>query len=174
MDKLAIKAEEYARKCHGETNHMYDDMPYVDAHVAKVVEVGKRFKHLIPEEDWDLVECGLWTHDIIEDTRQTHNNVSKTLSIHVAELAYALTNEKGRTRKDRANEKYYEGIRDVRYADFCKNCDRIANVEHSLTKPIEEQKMLEMYKNEHANYVRELYNKEYDEMFKYMEKLFNL
>ena len=39
---------------------------------------------------------------------------------------YALTNEKGRTRAERAGVKYYEGIRAVPYAPMVKLADRMA------------------------------------------------
>ena len=49
-----------------------------------------------------------------------------------AEIVYALTNEKGRTRAERAGVKYYEGIRAVPYAPMVKLADRMANVRFSL------------------------------------------
>ena len=50
-----------------------------------------------------------------------------------AEIAYALTNDKGRTRAERAGEKYYQGIRETPYAPFVKLADRLANISHSFT-----------------------------------------
>ena len=47
------------------------------------------------------------------------------------EIVYALTNDKGRTRAERAGEKYYKGIRETPYAPFVKLCDRLANVTYS-------------------------------------------
>ena len=38
-------------------------------------------------------------HDVIEDARQIYNDVRQQLGETVAELAYSLTNEKGRNRK---------------------------------------------------------------------------
>ena len=49
-----------------------------------------------------------------------------------AEIVYALTNEKGRTRAERAGVKYYEGIRAVPYAPMVKLADRMANIRFSL------------------------------------------
>ena len=40
--------------------------------------------------------------------------------ITAAEIVYALTNDKGRTRKERAGEHYYAGIRETPYAPFVK------------------------------------------------------
>jgi hypothetical protein len=48
-----------------------------------------------------------------------------------SEIVYALTNEKGRNRKERAGKRYYEGIRNTPYAPFVKMCDRMANIRYS-------------------------------------------
>ena len=56
-----------------------------------------------------------------------------------SEIAYALTNEKGRTRTDQANEKYYEGIRSTKYAPMVKYADRIANLRYSVMNAIEHE-----------------------------------
>ena len=50
-----------------------------------------------------------------------------------AEIVYALTNEKGRTRAERAGEKYFLGIRETPYAPFVKLADRLANTTYSYT-----------------------------------------
>ena len=50
-----------------------------------------------------------------------------------AEIVYALTNDKGRTRAERAGEQYYAGIRETPYAPFIKLCDRMANMSYSFT-----------------------------------------
>lgn len=53
-------------------------------------------------------------------------------TITAAEVVYALTNDKGRTRSERAGEHYYAGIRDTPYAPFVKLCDRLANMTYSF------------------------------------------
>ena len=50
------------------------------------------------------------------------------------EIVYALTNDKGRTRAERAGEHYYKGIRETPYAPFVKLCDRLANMSHSFAR----------------------------------------
>ena len=49
-----------------------------------------------------------------------------------AEIVYALTNDKGRTREERAGVKYYQGIRETPYAPFVKLADRLANITYSF------------------------------------------
>lgn len=49
----------------------------------------------------------------------------------MAEIVFCVTNEQGRNRKERI-KRTYPKIRNNRWAQFVKLCDRIANVEHSL------------------------------------------
>jgi len=161
------KAKEYAIKCHTDTCHYYDTHLY-SYHLQMVVDVANKFIHLIPEKYRDIVLSACWAHDVIEDTRQTYNDILKVTSFEVAEIVYALTNEKGKTRKERANDKYYEGIRNTPYATFVKLCDRIANVQYSMSQ---RSRMLEMYRKETPNFINTLYNEKYDEMFQYLENL---
>ena len=104
-------------------------------------------------------------HDVIEDCRQTYNDVKTKTNEAVAELAYALTNEKGRTRKERANDKYYEGIKQTPFATFIKVCDRIANYEYSKQQG---SRMAEMYEKEMSGFVAKLYDAKYEELFNYL------
>lgn len=162
------EAREYAFRCHSSTNHYYDKtLPY-SHHLRMVVEVAKKFIHLIPEKYRDIVIAACYCHDVIEDTRQTFNDVRIATCLEVAEIVYALTNEKGRTRRERANEKYYEGIRNTRFATFCKLCDRIANIEYSISKGSD---ALSMYSKENPHFIRSIYTEEYDEMFDYLKEI---
>jgi (p)ppGpp synthase/HD superfamily hydrolase len=133
-----------------------------------VVDIADRFIHLIPEKYRDIVISSCWAHDTLEDTRITYNDLLKVTSIEVADIVYALTNEKGKTRKERANDKYYQGIRETPYATFVKLCDRIANVEYSMAT---RSRMLEMYRKEMPEFIDTLYDEKWDEMFKYLESL---
>lgn len=161
------KAKEYAIKCHTDTCHYYDTHLY-SYHLQMVVDVANKFIHLIPEKDRDVVISSAWCHDLIEDTRNTYSDVLKTTSLEVAEIVYALTNEKGRTRKERANEKYYTGIKNTPYATFVKLCDRIANIQYSMSQ---RSRMLEMYRKETPDFINTLYDEKYNEMFEYLEIL---
>ena len=161
------KSKEYAVKCHTDTCHYYDTHLY-SYHLQMVVDVVNKFIHLITEKDRDVVISSAWCHDLIEDTRNTHSDVLKATSLEVAEIVYALTNEKGKTRKERANEKYYAGIRNTTYATFVKLCDRIANIQYSMSQ---RSRMLEMYRKETPDFINTLYDEKYDEMFHYLETL---
>ncbi len=165
-------AKEYAEKCHTETNHFYDgDKPYM-FHLEMVVKTAKEFDGLIPEQDRPIVFAGCYVHDTVEDTRITINNLRQATNSQVAELAYALTNEKGRNRAERANEKYYKGIRQTKYATFIKLCDRIANVTYSIEKSGTDKRMLQKYRDENEKFIYELTRPDKWKLFQYLLKLF--
>ena len=158
------KAKDYAIKCHRSTAHQYDGKPY-EVHLNVVFNTAQKFIHLIPENERENVLAGCWVHDVIEDCRQTYNDVKTMTNERVAELAYALTNEKGKNRKERANDKYYAGIKSTPYATFIKICDRIANYEYSKQQG---SKMTEVYEKEMSDFISKLYDAKYDELFYYL------
>ena len=169
-------------KQHSDTNHFYDEyLPY-EFHLRMVVNVFNQFKQLIENEcEGDIdsileyIELACWGHDLIEDTRVSYNDVKKVLGEGAADIIYAVTNEKGKNRKERANDKYYEGIRNTDGAVFVKLCDRIANVQYSKMTG---SRMFEMYKKENDMFVVQLgwdrkESHPYGEMFRYLKNLFN-
>lgn len=167
---------------HRNTNHWYDQyLPY-EFHLRMVAQSGKDFIHLLKYLDTDGEDINLtsedillsiWAHDLIEDCRVSYSDVKRELGENVADIVYAVTNDKGKTRKERAGIKYYEGIRNTPGAVFVKLCDRIANVQYSkMTK----SRMFEMYGKEHKDFElmmgRYTANQELEPMFKYLSDLF--
>ena len=191
-----MTAEQWCIEQHKNTNHFYDKyLPY-EFHLRMVVQVFKDFKHLLDgifkdskevyknmweEEDVTLkvIELACWGHDLIEDTRTSYNDCKEKLKVgnycytEVADIIYAVSNEKGKTRAERANDKYYEGIVNTKGAVFVKLCDRIANVQYSkMTK----SRMFEMYKQENFNFCEKLgytHHHDYVKMFQYLINLFD-
>ena len=151
----------WCREQHAKTNHLYDGNPY-SLHLRMVENVAYKFKYLY-KDDYTLsfkdiiLACN--AHDLIEDARLTYNDVKDELGVDVAEVVYAVTNNKGKTRKERANKEYYEGIVKVHGATFVKLCDRIANVTYS--KMIDSG-MFYKYKEENYEFLSSLeINKEH-------------
>ena len=166
-------------KQHESTNHMYDAyLPY-EFHLRMVAKVAEKYIELIPDSNdgetalRDTVLLAAYGHDLIEDTRVSYNDVKENLGLGPADIIYACTNEKGKNRKERANEKYYEGIRNTQGAVFVKLCDRIANVQYSkMTGSC----MFDMYKKENINFMIKLGREvgdPYEPMFQYLINLFN-
>lgn len=182
---------------HKDVNQKYDEyLPY-EYHLRLALRFAEKFKYLLvnineeypissEEENDRLTEAVLFSvllHDVIEDARQSYNDVKKLANtyIHnnyvdvVAECVYAVTNEKGRNRKERANVKYYEGIRNTRYAVYVKLCDNMANTYHSVTF---NSSQLDMHRKEHENFEAELRHKpnvdtgiDYQPMFEHLRWL---
>lgn len=167
ISKIVNTARVYAVNCHTSTGHFYNGWPY-SYHLEMVVGIAEKFIHLVPEQDRDNVLAACWCHDVIEDCRQTYNDVKQNTNEVVAELVYALTNEKGRNRKERGNEKYYAGIRNTPNAAFIKICDRIANYKFSKDN---QHRMASMYEREMPDFIEKLYEEQYKELFDYIEKL---
>lgn len=133
-----------AAKVHADVNQMYGDKPY-SYHLFSVAEkTALLIDTMYPdiEEDKNIITVilfGALFHDSIEDARLSYNDVHKIAlefmgepyATASTEIVYALTNEKGRTRSERANEKYYDGIVNTPYATMVKLADRIANMANS-------------------------------------------
>ena len=166
---------------HEKTNHFYDKyLPY-EFHLRMVAKVARDFIKVIERsaegdvDDWILtILVACYGDDLIEDTRVSYNDVKEMLDEDAADIIYAVTNEKGKNRKERANKKYYEGIRNTPGAVFVKLCDRIANVQYSKMSG---SRMFEMYKKENEKFMVELGfvgspTELYHEVFQYLIKLF--
>jgi (p)ppGpp synthase/HD superfamily hydrolase len=157
----------YAIGCHHDTNHLYDGNPY-SLHLRKVVFYFHKYKPLLNVDDHDVVEAACWTHDVIEDCRQTYNDVRRVCGEKVADIVYALTNEKGKNRKERANAKYYEGIRTNPLAVFVKLCDRLANVAYSKET---DSRMIDVYRKEQLDFAVAVGGSLYPEMLEELSEL---
>ena len=138
-------------------------LPY-GYHLDMVVDGIKRFGHLVAIEGNDVLPLvfGGYYHDSIEDARQTYNDVLKSArrwmsdeqALVATEIVYALTNDKGRTREERAGERYYKGIRETPFAPFVKLCDRLANVIQSCQSDDSHNlRMKEIYSKEMPHFL---------------------
>ena len=139
---------------------------YLYEHLGKVVQVAEKFIYYIDEENRMNVLASCWLHDSIEDGRLTYNDIKKRTNEEVAEIVYRLTNFKGKTRKERANDEYYQMIKEHPLALFVKLCDRISNVEDSLNSDI----MLKKYKEEYSTFKDKLLTNNYPEMWELLDK----
>jgi hypothetical protein len=140
---------------HFGVNHNYGRFNYI-VHLDSVFAYGCMFIHYVPEDlkkDF-LIAC--YAHDLIEDTRESYSDVKDQFGLVVADLVYAVTHEKGKTRKEKASKKYYQGIKDVPCADLLKICDRLSNYDFSL-RQINTAK-LKMYVGEYESFEDSLYD----------------
>ena len=154
---------ESAHQIHASVNQTYDGHPYA-LHLDMVADVVRQYGHAVCAVEADVVPLlfGAYYHDSIEDARLTYGDVTRTArrwmtdeqALTAAEIVYALTNDKGRTRAERAGEKYYQGIRETPYAPFVKLADRVANITYSCTNGNEcNRRMKEVYRQEMPHFL---------------------
>lgn len=139
--RLAVDIKSCAHDLHASVNQFYDGrLPY-SVHLDMVADNVVAFGPQLPVADDDMtaVWFGAYFHDSIEDARLTYNDVMALArqfmpddkALIATEIVYALTNEKGRTRAERADSRYYAGIRTTPYAPLVKCADRLANLTFS-------------------------------------------
>lgn len=150
---------ERAASIHENVNQKYDRIHPYSFHLCSVADcVMEHMEDCLPEDDVLPVVFGAYFHDSIEDARLSYNDVRRIAleymderqSLVAAEIVYALTNDKGRTRAERAGEKYYEGIRTTPYASFVKMADRHANFSYSVGNG---QRMAQVYRDEMPHFM---------------------
>lgn len=171
-------------------NQKYADKYPYSMHLSFVEAQGKKFRRLLPIEwvknsgnhrsvdisIWEIVKHALIAHDSIEDARFTYNDVLKACdsmgnykaAVMVADIVYAVTDEKGKTRKERKNDKYYDELKANKLALFVKLADLAAN---TLFSKLSGSSMYDKYKKEWPKFKENLYLFEYDEFFEYIENI---
>jgi (p)ppGpp synthase/HD superfamily hydrolase len=157
---LTDLAREIAIKAHG--LQKYGAEPYV-VHLEQVQEIIKRFGY---QSDQTIVIAG-WLHDTVEDTSLTLSEIESMFGDEIKDVVYRVTDEPGKNRKER-KEKTYNKINGHYKATIVKLCDRIANVEASLSVPDK----LSMYKKEFP----EFYNRVFsggmaDKLWEYLQQI---
>lgn len=148
---IELEIRDYVKKVHDDVNQKYGDKSYF-YHLDKVARLTEEYVYSIIRNENDILPVifGAYFHDSIEDARLTYNDVKKIAkkwmtdyqALMAAEIVYALTNEKGRNRAERANEKYYEEIRNTPYVPLIKACDRLANINFNSTYDSEQAKLM--------------------------------
>ena len=181
-DAQINEIRQQAHDLHQSVNQTYgDNLPY-GFHLDMVAEGVRDYGHLVCASEADVLPLffGAYFHDCIEDARQSYHDVlgrAKKLfdddhALMAAEIVYALTNDKGRTRAERAGERYYEGIRTTPYAPFVKLCDRLANVTYSCSIDGGKfDRMREVYKNEMGEFLMSISTDSDDPRLKLPEKV---
>ena len=165
---VAVLAEA-AAQCHAAVNQTYDGyLPYA-FHLRLTASYALRFLPLLQldEAQGETVLAAAYFHDTLEDARLSYNDLTALLTRlkdehqlrldvrAAAEAVYALTNDKGRTRAERAGDAYYQGIRETPFAPFLKMCDRIANLRYStLWSP--RQRMAQVYAEEMPHFLKNI------------------
>jgi (p)ppGpp synthase/HD superfamily hydrolase len=121
----------------------YGDEEYA-FHLNQVEDV---LMELAPYDD--LLYICAWLHDVIEDTKVTHEQIRREFGAEVANIVWAVTDETGKNRAER-HVKTYPKIRANPKAVILKLADRIANVRRCVDTGNE--KLLRMYRDEYPGF----------------------
>ena len=170
LDELAPIINEIrydAHALHASVNHAYDRIRPYGFHLDMVVNWVRKYIEEVCESEQDVLPIyfAAFYHDSIEDARLSYNDVMKIAkelmdeeqAYLATEIVYALTNEKGRNRAERANEKYFAGIREIPYAPFVKLADRLANTSYAFSKGTADSlRMSKVYREELPGFLEAL------------------
>jgi (p)ppGpp synthase/HD superfamily hydrolase len=167
LEDLVDRARIYAYKCHRSVNHWYDGHRY-EYHLEMTFDWAIKWIYLVPEEARVYVLAAILCHDVYEDCRQSYHDICKNTNEIVADIVYAVSQEKGKNRDEKQNEKYYHGIKSTPFATFVKLCDRGANSEYSSMK---NSSMRCKYLKEWDKFKAELYMESYKDMFDDIEAI---
>ena len=158
-----------AHALHDSVNQTYGRSHPYGYHLDMVADAVRTYGHLVCESEDHVLPIlfGAYYHDSIEDARLTYSQVtavarrfmSETQAYMAAEIVYALTNDKGRTRAERAGKRYYQGIRATPYAPFVKLADRLANVSYSCAHAHDDEAnrhMCDVYRSELSHFLESI------------------
>ena len=149
---LVCRAELFAERVH--EDQCYGDTIYYQ-HLLDTwncyIFAAKKYNLLYDE----CVAAACWLHDTLEDTSTKYSELVEEFGKEVADIVYAVTDEKGRNRAER-HRKTYPGI--VMAGDNAvtvKLCDRISNMAYSIRS--KNKSKLRMYVDEDLTFREFLY-----------------
>lgn len=165
-----------------------DTLPY-SFHLKCVEAQGEKFLHLIDEKIirnennsfskdtslTNIVKFCLCGHDLEEDARMTYNDVLETATDYLgntvagkmaADIIHCCTDEKGKTRCERKNDKFYKELAENEIAVFIKLADLSAN---TIFSKLTNSSMYKKYKEEFIKFKEYAYVEQYKEFFDYLE-----
>lgn len=169
MIDINIKAMRFAYAAHQRVNQSYDKQYPYSVHLTIGGVYAVEFIDCLPKEvKVSDAMGGWWLHDTVEDCRLTPNDLLKEgFTMETVKIAFALSNEKGWTRAERANDKYYVGIRETPGAVWDKLIDRLANVHYGI---VFDGGMISTYRKEQENFVKKLFL-DSDDMPRYQDMI---
>lgn len=102
----------------------YGDHPYL-VHLYDVVQILNEYGYNI--DAYQNLIAAAWLHDALEDTTLNYATIKKELGVQVAEIVFAVTDELGRSRKER-KVKTLPKLDNFLDAQIVKLADWIANL----------------------------------------------
>lgn len=141
-------------------------LPYI-YHLLKVKKVCDKYINAFDWNDVDkeIIQTAILCHDLLEDTETTYEELRYLFNKDVAQIVFNVSGF-GCNRKER-NMNAYGKIKNDSRSVFVKLCDRISNVEESMTYP----EKLYMYREEYETFKRHVFNGMFQPMWDYLESL---
>lgn len=161
---LLEKLEQAAVALHKEVNQMYGAGLDYGFHLEMAASYVRKYGSSVASDAKDvlILYAAVYFHDAIEDARLTYNNLIEIYldlgldnrsSLLAADIVYALTNLRGKTRAERASDEYYRLIRATPFASFIKMCDRLANVAYGTRFGFSDR-MAGVYRDENPHFIQ--------------------
>ena len=191
--KLSLAIEKWGEFCTNQhdvvCNQKYSKtLPYSFHLNCVVAQAGVNRRFLDNSADKFIVILAAWGHDLIEDARMTYNDVvtelfsifvkleissiegysPEVISERVANVIYAVTDEKGKNRAERKSKSYYSDLIEDRLAIYTKLSDLSAN---RLFSKLTGSSMYKMYIKEFPNFIDKLYREEFRDFFEYVNNI---
>ena len=130
MNDFKIIAD-YAEKCHNEANCTYDKGQSYMVHVNMVVDLVDVYKTIfIQPIDRDLTIAAAYCHDLIEDTKESYNDVSAVIGNDATDVVLAVTDVSAENRLMKHLLTMGKTVMNYR-AIILKMCDICANATYS-------------------------------------------
>ena len=164
---ITTEGRAFAIHAHNKAGHMYQGGHYSN-HLMQVVEQANKFRYLLTIGEFGCVTAAAWCHDLLEDTELSYHDVKKVIGERAADIVYAVTDAKGKNRRERAAGTYPDLAKDP-LAVFTKLCDRLSNTSASQEK---NSRFADMYKKEYKYFKETLYTEGlYEEMWAELDKI---
>ncbi len=130
---IVERAKKYAIRKHINTNYSFNGEPY-EVYLQMIYDVAEKYKHLIKEDGtkntMNIIYSSCWLYGLMEYCRTPYHEIKSVFGSDIADIVYALTPNKWKSRKDRFNHRYYKEIRETLHADYVKLCITIADVKY--------------------------------------------
>lgn len=167
-DRTVVHARRYALSIHESTNHLYDGKPYAQ-HLHFVYTLARKFLPIVGDKHPNIILAATWCHALMP--RQSYNDIRDNTNMLTAEIVYALQPEKGKTRNEKYNDKYYAQLVKTPYADFLKICDVLSDAHHAAKTG---SAMINVYQAEYNNFKTYLFKPQYKPMFEIFDTMYNV
>jgi len=141
-------------KLHSYNAQIYDNKYSYLYHIEyAAAQLKELMKHIGGEEDSQVYInslCAIYLHDSVEDAGITYNDIRNMFNIDIAEAVFGVTNNRGRTRKERSGGDFYDVLTSNKVSVYCKIADRCANYKYGAEV---DSSMSRKYKKENPDFV---------------------